>query len=277
MQVFKAGIFTVGYRNGFIRRIRYGNVEVVRMIYMALRDQNWNTYEPIINSERIDQESDRFSLRYDCFNELNGKRIFKWHVIIEGNADGEITFEISGEALADLLKNRAGLCILHPIKSTAGSVCETHHTDGSIRKSNFPIMISADNPFKSLKAFRWKCENNWYVLSYEGDGFETEDQRNWCDASYKTFCTPLDIPFPVQLKAGDKVHQKVNFKPEGKMRAISNSDDKPVEIVAHDRRIRLPKIGIAASTENETVSEETTRAIRDLKFTHYRIEGNSIR
>lgn len=272
MRIFKAGIFTVGYRKGFIRRVRYGNIEVVRMIYMALRDQNWNTYEPIIENEKINEESDSFSVRYDCFHELNGKRIFKWHSIIHGKANGEISFEIFGEALADVLKNRAGLCILHPIKHTAGSPCQTYHEDGSVGTSNFPIMISADNPFKYLKSFRWRCEDTWYALSYEGDSFETEDQRNWCDASYKTFCTPLDIPFPVQLKAGDKVHQKVIFKADGNLRAIPDNGDKAVEITAGDRRFQVPKIGIAASTERETVSEETVEAIRQLKFNHYRIE-----
>ena len=53
-------------------------------------------------------------------------------------------------------------------------------------------MISAENPFKDLTAFRWRCHNDWYILHYEGDIFETEDQRNWSDASYKTFCTPLE-------------------------------------------------------------------------------------
>ena len=43
LQVLKAGVFTVGYQNGFIRHIHYGDVEVVRSIYMALRDQNWFT------------------------------------------------------------------------------------------------------------------------------------------------------------------------------------------------------------------------------------------
>jgi hypothetical protein len=272
MRIFKAGIFKVGYRKGFIRRVLYGNVEVIRMIYMTLRDQNWNTYEPIIENENINEESDSFSVHYDCFHELNGKRIFRWHSIIQGMANGEISFEIFGEALADLLKNRAGLCILHPIKHTAGSPCQSYHEDGTVGNNYFPIMISAENPFKYLKSFRWRCEDTWYALSYEGDRFETEDQRNWCDASYKTFCTPLDIPFPVQLKAGDKVHQKVIFRPDGNLRAISGNGDNAVKIVAGDRRFQLPKIGVAASTERETVSGETVKAIQQLNLNHYRIE-----
>ena len=31
------------------------------------------------------------------------------------------------------------------------------------------------------------------VIRFEGDLFEMEDQRNWTDASYKTYSTPLRI------------------------------------------------------------------------------------
>src|SRR5680860_1556216 len=51
-------------------------------------------------------------------------------------------------------------------------------------------------------------------LSFEGDIFETEDQRNWTDASFKTYSTPLSNPFPVLIKAGDLVTQKITFQAE---------------------------------------------------------------
>lgn len=275
MQLFNAGVFTVGYLKGFLRRIKYGDVEIVRMIYMALRDQNWNTYEPIIQHEEIEKHGNGFSVKYDCFYELKGKKIFQWHVTITGTPGGEISFEIQGEALTDVLKNRAGLCILHPVAHTAGETCELHHTDGSRTENTFPTSISAENPFKNLKSFRWKCQGKWYSLEYEGDGFETEDQRNWSDASYKTFCTPLDIPFPVLLKAGEKVYQKVIFRPDEDLPTIPHIKDKPIEIVASDKTSPLPKIGIAASTESDALSQENISALRDLRLHHYRVEVNT--
>lgn len=271
MQIFNAGVFKVGYANGFLRRIKYGDVEVIRMIYMALRDHNWNTYEPMIQREEIEKLADGFTIKYECFHEANGKKIFKWNVLTTGKSDGEINFEIRGEAVTDVLKNRAGLCILHPIAGTAGGACELTHTDKSRTENSFPVTISAENPFKDLKSFRWRCGNNWFLLHYEGDAFETEDQRNWCDASYKTFCTPLEIPFPVLLKSGDSVHQKVTFKPEKELPSISQ-DDKPIEIIALDEMSDLPNIGIAASTESDTLSQGCISALRDLKLHHYRID-----
>jgi hypothetical protein len=61
---------------------------------------------------------------------------------------------------------------------------------------------------------RWQAANAIsYQLDFEGDVFQTEDQRNWGDASYKTFCTPLSLPFPVQLQKGDTVWQRVTLHP----------------------------------------------------------------
>lgn len=53
-------------------------------------------------------------------------------------------------------------------------------------------------------------------LEFEGDVFETEDQRNWTDASFKTYCTPLAEPFPVPVEEGDTVEQAVTVQLRGK-------------------------------------------------------------
>ena len=45
----------------------------------------------------------------------------------------------------------------------------------------------------------------------EGDLWETEDQRNWTDASFKSYRTPLQLGFPHELKEGDRIDQRVSF------------------------------------------------------------------
>jgi D-apionolactonase len=272
VQLLKAGVFSIGYQNGFIRHINYGNIEVIRSIYMALRDQNWLTYEHTIENEVIDDQGDHFLIKYDCFYLVDGKRIFKWRVAITGTSDSVITFEIHGEAIIDVLKNRAGICVLHPVKHTAGYPCELIHGDDTKIKKTFPVAISAENPFKNLKAFRWRCHLDWYYLEFEGDLFETEDQRNWSDASYKTFCTPLSRPFPVLLKAGEKIHQKVIFKAETDLLPVPDRADNAVELLALEKKSSLPKIGVAASTEVDSFTPDIIEALQDLHLSHYRVE-----
>ena len=35
----------------------------------------------------------------------------------------------------------------------------------------------------------------------EGDSWETEDHRNWTDASFKTYSRPLALPYPYKVAA----------------------------------------------------------------------------
>ena len=76
LHMLKAGVFSVGYKNGFIRHIHYGDVEVIRSIYMALRDQNWFTYEHTIENESIDEDQDHFEIQYDCYYEVKQNQNF---------------------------------------------------------------------------------------------------------------------------------------------------------------------------------------------------------
>ena len=45
----------------------------------------------------------------------------------------------------------------------------------------------------------------------EGDTYEMEDQRNWTDASYKTYVRPLARPWPYTLDAGARLDQAVTL------------------------------------------------------------------
>ena len=53
------------------------------------------------------------------------------------------------------------------------------------------------------------------TVCMEGDTFETEDHRNWTDASYKTYCTPLGKPFPAEVKKGTRIRQAVTLTLSG--------------------------------------------------------------
>ena len=49
----------------------------------------------------------------------------------------------------------------------------------------------------------------------EGDTFEMEDQRNWTDASYKTYVRPLALPWPYTLAKGTVIEQAVRLSVHG--------------------------------------------------------------
>jgi len=53
----------------------------------------------------------------------------------------------------------------------------------------------------------------------EGDSFEMEDQRNWTDASYKTYLRPLGLPFSYTSMRGEDIEQSVTISFSGKSTA----------------------------------------------------------
>ncbi len=75
-----------------------------------------------------------------------------------------------------------------------------------------------------------------------------EDQRNWTDASFKTYCTPLEIPYPVEVAKGTKISQKIR---------ISVADDLPVSplraghavLTLTEKKSALPRLGVQVSGE----------------------------
>lgn len=267
---FRTGPFVVCYEKGFLRYLQYGNAEILRMVYFAFRDENWGTLPYELADQAIYVGESSFSVRYQCFNVAEGRRVFRWNAEIVGSADGEITFTLEGTALETIRKNRAGFCIHHPVREVAGEPVEITTPDGAKYKGIFPANIAPDNPFRGISAMRWRCGDNWYSLSFSGDVFETEDQRNWTDASFKTFCTPLDEPFPVELSTGQQIRQQVVFRPE--RRAA------PVVIGQHTVELTttgppLPRLPVGTflpiDATNASAALDTLEA---LGFTHYRLD-----
>src|SRR5690606_28806628 len=114
MRQLQAGPFSLIYDSGSIRRITYGKHEILRMIYFALRDHNWNTVDAVIRDEQITEKEEGFSVLYRRLEVAGPDVVMTWRVSIEGHRDGTIVFGIDGEVHKEFKRNRAGFCILHP-------------------------------------------------------------------------------------------------------------------------------------------------------------------
>jgi hypothetical protein len=203
-----AGNLQAVYQKGSIRHISDSKNEIIRMIYSAVRDREWMTVEPSITDEEFDIKPDSFKISFDCSYRA-GDMDFVARYTLEGSSDGSIIFEMDGEALSFFEKNRIGFCVLHPVEECAGRECEILNTTDESVLQEFPYFISPDQPFRDIRTMKWNCGRKICRIDFHGDIFETEDQRNWTDASYKTYCTPLDLPSPVMIKKGTKIRQRV--------------------------------------------------------------------
>ncbi len=205
MTELKNRFFELTYENGSVRWIKSNGVEIVRMIYSAVRDHNWGTIEPEITEEKIEEYETGFLIetrvkyrKSDIYFEAAYK--------ISGNGN-KLDFEMKGEAKSTFMTNRTGFCVLHPIKECSGKTCIVIHPDETSEEAVYPEFISPYQPMINISGLEWKpAENIHAKLQFSGDVFEMEDQRNWTDASYKTYCRPLSLPFPYKINKGEKIH-----------------------------------------------------------------------
>ena len=238
---FRAGPWTGVYEAGKLRYLRIGSCEVLRMIYPAIRDQYWRTAPAQILSEKLQIEAQSFSIEYTARYQLEAVD-FQAHYLFQGDAEGRLSVTMRGEALSDFQRNRIGLCVLHPIDSCAGKPVSIIHPDGSREASTFPTLISPHQPFIGVQGMEWSPAPRLQVqLHFEGDVFETEDQRNWTDGSYKTYGTPLSIPIPVQVQKGERMLQKLILQAQSNGQATIEPEQ--LEIKVLEQTYTFPKLG----------------------------------
>jgi hypothetical protein len=266
----QAGPVTADYADGFLRYIRIGDREMIRMIYFAIRDQDWNTLPMIIKQETVRIDDEGFTV--DLMSDVQIQSVkFNWKIRIAGSADGTIDFTIKGKALSPFLKNRIGFCILHPTDSLAGKPCSIEHPGGYFCHDFFPEDIAPHQPFINIKAMQWLVNGSITArLDFEGDIFETEDQRNWSDASFKTYSTPLNLPFPVMMQKGDTVTQSVRFQANLGNNTAHDFPKKQLEIHILEERRPFPAIGLQFPADLGMLAAYHTKFLSKTGFAHFR-------
>jgi len=275
-----AGPLSVLYEHGGLRSIRLGEHEILRRIYMAVRDRNWGTVAPVISNVTMQIESDRFAITFDAEN-IQGEIDFTWHAVIRGESDGTILCSMEGGARSDFWKNRIGFCVLHPA-SLSGQAAVVEHTGGRREHTRFAEDISADQPvngFSDMRAIEHSPEPGlWAEVRFSGDVFEMEDQRLWTDASYKTFCTPLSLPYPVQIRAGTRVIQSVLLRLRQEHAAQPARIHRQAGIRPEAVRVTagswkpLPKVGLSMASHGGPLSPREVQRLRALYLHHLRVE-----
>ncbi len=215
-----AGALSVDLDAGKLRNIRWHGVELIRGIDCPIRDQNWGTCGVTIADEVVQQEASSWTYSRTMMSE-NG--MLEGTFAATGNANGNLSVEISFTALSDFDTARTGFTLLHPIAGLAGGRVTVLHGDGKTEQSVFPETISPSQPVFDMRGLIYSIAGVSAAINFDGEIFEMEDQRNWTDASYKTYCRPLAWPCPYTLKKGEIVRQKIDVSFSGTVDAVSKS------------------------------------------------------
>ncbi|MBT2537403.1 hypothetical protein [Arthrobacter sp. ISL-69] len=209
------GVWTAELVGDELANISYGGRPVLRAIKAVVRDHEWRTFAPSVRDLAELKDDDGVSLRLHVDYAAPGSAdagapAFEAMLMLRITpATVEVSF--SGRAKTPFRRNRIGLVVLHPT-SEAGRDVSAVSPDGNVTAGAFPTDIRPDLVFTDISSLEWADAGTAFDLGFSGDIFETEDQRNWSDGSFKTYSTPSALPIPVDVAAGDTVTQSVSIE-----------------------------------------------------------------
>ncbi|MFV0798357.1 hypothetical protein [Brucella anthropi] len=253
----KAGLLSLDLNDGNLRTITYDGVEVLRAVSYLVRDRDWGTYNPQIHDLNVEQSDSGFIVTYQARCEGPDATKLTIDVRIQAKSGGTLTFDAVANTATGFETNRCGFCILHPIVGVAGSPVTVEHVDGTLNRTQLPDLIEPWQPFKDMRAITHEAMPGVTAeCRMEGDTFEMEDQRNWSDASYKTYVRPLALPWPYQIEASKPQHQRIvlNISDTRKAALQAGTNAEPVSITLGNTSGKLPNIGIIITPEEAKAS-----------------------
>ncbi len=269
----RAGRLTLSYCDGALRSVMAGDVEIVRRIYVAVRDKFWNTVRPVVSDFRIQRAASSFCIEFDCRHVRPGID-FIWHGRIDGTESGALLFSMQGESRSGFEANRIGFCVLHPLNECAGKPCTVEFTNGKRAHAAFPDAISPGQPIGNMRALFMRFGAALRSeLRFEGETFEMEDQRNWTDASFKTYCPPLLPTIPRRVEKGESFSQGIVVRVTGAHdRAKNTRNGRPAPLEFAGASVPLPAIGISMADSARHPGTREAELLKACRFSHVRAD-----
>ena len=208
MRPLRAGHMTMLLDGVDLRYLRLGDTELVRRVYVAVRDVDWDTVPGTVSGLEVEQADKSFRVDFDV-RHARREIDFSWHGTITGEESGRVEVVLDGRAEDVLPYNRIGICVHHPWRETKAARFRARTPVGEL-EGTFPDEIGpqgfVDGAYRALfPAFdRLEVElppGGRLLLEFEGDLWETEDHRNWTDANFKTYSTPIALGPPAATPA----------------------------------------------------------------------------
>jgi len=194
-------------QDGALRRLIYEGREVVRLIDYPIRDADWGTLPTVTEDQHLAPDGKSFRRRFRTADGSIEGRVRA--EVGRHEAGARLLVELELLATRDVVVNRAGFVVLHPLDGVVGEGLRVRYPDGRSEMVHFPVLISPGQPVMDITSLGHRVGSVSVSMEFEGEIFEMEDQRNWSDASFKTYCRPLALPRPYQLAAKDTVRQRI--------------------------------------------------------------------
>jgi hypothetical protein len=260
-----------------LRNIRIGDVELAQRIYMAVRDDVWNTIPATVSDVSVNAAADHFEVTFTAHH-MYGDIDLAWTGRITGDPDGTVAYELNGTAGRAFRYAKIGFNIHHALAQSVGRPYQAHTPNGDV-EGTLPSIIDPqlfiDGRLTAMfpeydRLTMSPTDGVRAEFTFDGDLFEMQDHRNWTDANYKSYGTPLSVPWPMDAAPGQTFFQKVT------VRAAGDAGDR----VQHTPHVRvdaqpagpLPAIGSTLTREQVHLSDRERDLIRRLGLDHCRVD-----
>jgi hypothetical protein len=265
------GDFTFDLARAAVRNIRYKNVQIIDLLYTAIRPWDWSTLDPDQHSEDVKVDSDICIITIkDLFA---GALDARTEIRISKDNKFTISYELRG--LAEYSVNRWGVCFCLNSADWMGSKVKSQGNEYQL-----PAAISPQRDVDGVTQGLFPASNEMFFTAPDqrsikvlstGKVLEAEDQRNWTDNTYKIYSGSLSEPHPFVTSAGSTWQQSVTFEISPPSKPVADGSKIVVKEIES-----LPSIGLQFNADPLLPAETLNTAFVLLDIDHIRINEESL-
>jgi len=265
------GDFTFDLARAAVRNVRFKNVQIIDLLYTAIRPWDWSTLDPDQHSEDVTVTGEICVITIkDLFA---GALDARTEITISKDNKFTVSYELRG--LAEYSVNRWGICFCLNSADWMGSTVKLQDNEYIL-----PAVISPQRVVDGITQGLFPAANQMHFIAQDnrsikvtstGKVLEAEDQRNWTDNTYKIYSGSLSEPRPFVTSAGSLWQQSLTFEIDPPSKQVPDGSKIVVKEIDS-----LPSIGLQFNTDPLLPLDELDTALFLLDIDHLRINEESL-
>jgi hypothetical protein len=254
-----------------IRNIRYEGVQIIDLLYTAIRPSDWSTLKSDEYAADLKIRGNDYEITIT--ESFTSALVATTKIILSAGNTFSVEYELKG--LAEYSVNRWGICFCLDTADWMGASVISSGNSYSLLRDISPQRVVdgvVQGLFPESHEMQFIAADQRYLkVVSNGKVLEAEDQRNWTDNTYKIYSGSLKEPRPFTTSPGSSWKQNVNF--EVGVPKQNNSD--PTKILVREIEA-LPSIGLQFNSDPLLTPDDLEKALVLLEIDHLRVNAESL-